>query len=312
MNKEKRLKYNAFCEKAELPVFVRDWYMDDACRDGIWDVIFEEEKGEVIAVWPYFLKRKYGFVYMAMPPFVRYLGPFLLPEYNSLKDQHRIFASLESRLPKVHSFNQSFDPSVTNWLPFYWKGYKQNTRYTYRLNIENLETVFQNFEKDIRKKIRKASKQLHITEEGTIDQFYEVHKMTFDRQNIPIRYSKDFFSQHAEALTNNTECKWFFAKDEQEQIHAVSCLVKDGEMAYYHLSGGNPDLRNSGAGILLMWHIIQYAKAKWDVNVFDFEGSMIKGVEQIWHRAGACQVPYFNIQKTNSKLFRILEMIKGR
>jgi lipid II:glycine glycyltransferase (peptidoglycan interpeptide bridge formation enzyme) len=312
MDKAKRSIYKAFCEKAKLPIFVQDWFLDSACKDGVWGFVSEEKKGEVIGVWPYFIKKKYGFSYLAMPPFVRYLGPFLLPEYNNLKDQHRIYESLEKRLPVVHSFNQNFDPSVTNWLPFYWKKYRQSTRYTYRLNIENLGPVFKSFGRDIQRNITKAKEQIEVVEDGTPEQFYEVHKMTFDRQEMGVPYPLEFFLDHFRALKENGNCKLFFAKDGEGQIHAVGCLMKDRDMAYYHISGANPELRKSGAGILLAWYLIQYSKEQWGVNIFDFEGSMIKNVEQVWHRMGGNQVPYFNIQKSNSRLFAFLERLKGR
>lgn len=34
-------------------------------------------------------------------------------------------------LPKFDYFNMNFHYSITNWLPFYWRGFKQTTRYTY-------------------------------------------------------------------------------------------------------------------------------------------------------------------------------------
>jgi lipid II:glycine glycyltransferase (peptidoglycan interpeptide bridge formation enzyme) len=305
-----RKEYNAFCDKAQVPVFARDWFLDTACVGGSWDVVFEEKKGEVIGVMPYFRKKKYGFTYIAMPAFVRYMGPFLLPQYQNLKDQHRIYKNLIACLPKVDSFNQNFEPEVTNWLPFFWENYRQSTRYTYRLDISDTEAVFKGFALDIRRNIKKAKNQVEITDSGTSEEFYAVHKMTFDRQGKAMPYSMGTFKNHIKALEERGLAKMFFARDEQARIHAVSCLMRDGDMAYYHISGGDPALRKSGAGILLVWHIICYAREVWGVKTFDFEGSMIKNVEQVWHRAGAYQVPYFNIRKNNSKVFSLVEQVR--
>ncbi len=303
-------KYNAFCEKAQVPIFVRDWFLDTACMGGKWEVVFEEQKGEVIAALPFFIKKKFGFNYIVMPPFVRYMGPLLLPEYQNLKEQHRIYQNLIAGLPRVDSFNQNFEPGVTNWLPFYWEGYRQSTRYTYRLDISDTESVFNQFALDIRRNIKKAEKRVEITETGTAAEFYRVHKMTFDRQGKGLPYSRKNFINHIRALEERGLAKMFFARDEQGRIHAVSCLMRDGDMAYYHISGGDPALRKSGAGILLVWHIICYAREVWDVRTFDFEGSMIKNVEQVWHRAGAYQVSYFNIRKNNSRMFSLVEQVR--
>ena len=44
---------------------------------------------------------------------------------------------------------------------------------------------------------------------------------------------------------------------------------------------------------------------------FDFEGSMIEGVERSYRAFGAIQTPYFSITKTNSKAFRFLKAIRS-
>lgn len=312
MDKTRRTLYNVFCEKAGVPVFARDWYLDSACKGGRWDVVFEEEEGEVIAALPYFIKKKYGFTYITMPPFVKYMGPFLLTEFENLRDQHRIFDSLESQLPAVDSFNQSFYPTVTNWLPFFWKGYNQNTRYTYRLDISNLETVLENFSTGIRRDVKKGEKLVKITNGGSPEAFYEVLKMTFDHQGEQMHYSKEILIGHLNELEAQNRSVLFFARDAENRIHSVCCLLRDGDLAYYHIAGSDPNLRKSGAGILMVWHVIQYAKEVWGVHTFDFEGSIIKSVERIWHRTGAHQVPFFNVRKNNSRLFGWLEMVKGR
>ncbi|MCB0653367.1 MAG: GNAT family N-acetyltransferase [Saprospiraceae bacterium] len=310
MDKSKRALYNDFCEKAGVPVFARDWYLDSACEGGRWDVVFEEEDGEVIAALPYFIKKKYGFTYITMPPFVKYMGPFLLPEFENLKDQHRIFESLESQLPAVDSFNQSFYPAVTNWLPFFWKGYSQNTRYTYRLDISDLDKVRGNFVQDIRKNIKKGEKLVKIDQEGSPEEFYEVLKMTFDRQGEQMHASREMLVEHLKTLEAQKKSALFFARDQENRIHAVCCLLRDDDLAYYHISGSDPKLRKSGAGIFMVWHVMRYAKEEWGVDTFDFEGSMIKNVEFIWHRTGAYQVPYFNIRGNNSRLFSFVERLK--
>ena len=63
-------------------------------------------------------------------------------------------------MPPVAHFIQDFLPSMTNWLPFYWQNYKQTVRYTYIIRVENLEAVYKNFNKSVRRNISKAEKIL--------------------------------------------------------------------------------------------------------------------------------------------------------
>jgi hypothetical protein len=58
-----------------------------------------------------------------------------------------------------------------------------------------------------------------------------------------------------------------FATDDADRVHAVAYVVWDRHPAYYLLGGGDPALRTSGAGSLLMWEAI--LRARQHTDVFD-------------------------------------------
>ena len=67
MNNKKA--YTRFCKQHPgLPVFAQPWYLDSTCLEGTWNVVLEQSDTEVIAAWPYFLKKKGPFKYITMPP----------------------------------------------------------------------------------------------------------------------------------------------------------------------------------------------------------------------------------------------------
>ncbi|MEJ5363543.1 MAG: hypothetical protein WHS86_00445 [Desulfosoma sp.] len=66
------------------------------------------------------------------------------------------------------------------------------------------------------------------------------------------------------------------------------------------MGGSDPELRNSGAGSLCLWHaIINEPK---HIQVFDFEGSMLEPVERFFRAFGAEQVPYFQVTRVKNVL----------
>jgi hypothetical protein len=75
----------------------------------------------------------------------------------------------------------------------------------------------------------------------------------------------------------------------------VLYVVWDPNAAFHLLSGGDPELRTSGAGSLLMWEAIMRARAVTDV--FDFEGSMLEPVERFFRAFGARQTPYIHVSR---------------
>ena len=90
--------------------------------------------------------------------------------------------------------------------------------------------------------------------------------------------------------------------DANGQLHAAVFIVWQENSAYYLAGGGNPALRQSGAHSLVMWKAMQEIAAFTDH--FDFEGSMIPGVERFFREFGARQTPYFAISKGKLNLWK--------
>jgi len=63
---------------------------------------------------------------------------------------------------------------------------------------------------------------------------------------------------------------------------------------------GDPDYRHSGSATLLVKHAIQYVSQY--TNVFDFEGSMIEGVEKSFRKFGAKQHRFLCIAKDSRNI----------
>lgn len=308
-----RSAYQKFCrEIPNLPIFMEPWYLEAAQEQERWDAVLVWEGDRVMAALPYFVKKQAIFKAIVLPVFVKYLGPVLHPSRRLLKYQHRYYAQLIDQLPRVDCFKQNFHPGVTNWLPFYWAGFQQSTRYTYRLAVEDLESAFSGIAGNKRREINKAGKKLRLVHDLAPEAFYRVNKMSFDRQGISIPYRFDQFYRHHSALVEQEAGKMFFALDEQQNIHSVAYLIWDRQRAYFHLAGDDPTRRKSYAGFWLIWKCIAYTSQTLGLKEFDFEGSMLPDIEPVRRRFGAHQVPYSQIWKYNSSLYQILDLVKNK
>lgn len=308
-----KARYLDFCRTApDVPVFAQAWYLDACADGGTWDVVLAEDAGRVVAALPYFHKQKGPFRYATMPPFVKWLGPYLLPEFRGvLKHEHMLLLELIKQLPPFAAFKQNFHPTATNWLPFYWQQFRQTTYYTYRLNnLHNLPATEAGLNRNVRRNLQKAQQQVRVVHNLGPEQFYKLNKMSFDRQGLPMPYSWVQFARHDAALAAHDARQFFFAVDAQERIHSAAYLIWDQYAAYYHLSGDDPALRESGAGLLLIWEAIRYASEVLGLACFDFEGSMLPAVERVRVQFGAVQTPYFFVWKYNSRAFEFLEKLK--
>jgi len=316
-NKE---KYREFCKKEkDIPIFSKDWWLDSVCGVDNWDVVLVEKGGQIWASWPYLLKKKFIFKISTMPPLTQTLGIYIkYPEgqkyHNKLSWEKEIINELIEKFPKVDFFSQNFHFSFTNWLPFYWKGFCQTTRYTYIIKdliLKTEEDILSNIDSSYRNKIKKASKTIKIKDDLNIDEFYEINKKTFLRQNLNIPYNFNFLKNHDEILKEKNRRKIFYAIDSNGNIHSSLYLTWDDFSSYVHMVGEDPELRKSGAGILLLFESIMFTKKVLKLSEFNFEGSMIENIEIVRRSFGAIQKPYFNISKINSKLLKIGKCFKG-
>lgn len=303
-----RERYRQFAATApDLPLFMQPWYLDAVCQGGVWDAALCEKDGRAVAVLPFFLKKKWGWQYVVMPPLGKFHGPYLLPEYRDLANEHRLYADLIAQLPQgLAAFSQDFHYQVTNWLPFYWKGYRQTTRYSYVLDLSaSEEALHRRIDKSYRQKIVKAQNQVTVTADRPIGELYGLLQKSFDRQELGAPYSFHFLQHLYEKLSSHEACRLFFAVDSASgALHSAALLAWDTQTAYYLVSGDDPALRASGAAVLLKWEAILFVKNTLRLPVFDFEGSMIQALERGRRDFGARQRPYFRVEKEWSPVWK--------
>lgn len=308
-------RYRKLCaEEPGIPIFSRDWWLDSVCGDS-WDVCLAERNGLIVASMPFYFKMKYGFTALSQPKLTQTLGPWLRPserKYAKRLDQEKeLLNELHDSLPRFHYFSQNWHYKNLNWLPFYWNGFQQTTRYTYRLpELESLDLVWSEFRENIRREVRKAQNRFNliVRTDLNLNDFLPLHRQTFERQGASLPYSAELLERLDRGCTDHNARKIFIAEDEMGRRHAGLYIVWDEESAYYLMGGGDPELRSSGATSLCMWEAIKFAATV--TKSFDFEGSMIEPVEKYFRAFGAIQTPYFSISKTPSRLVQAYKSLR--
>jgi hypothetical protein len=68
-------KYREYCRsESSIPVFARDWWLDAVCGEDNWEVALIENNGEILASFPYYIKRKFGINAITMPKLTQNAG----------------------------------------------------------------------------------------------------------------------------------------------------------------------------------------------------------------------------------------------
>lgn len=300
-------------------VFSRSWWLQTVAPDR-WEIHVLRQEGKIVCGLAAARSRARLHERLGMPPLTQVLGALLSPPGSdgyerNLTREMELLEDLVGRLPEVGEFSIQFHPAFTNWLPFYWAGYAQTTRYTYALeDLSDLEAVFSGFAHSKRKNLKRAEQTVRVLEDLEADALYDNHVATLAAQGKRIAYSRDLYRRILEAAGSRGAGKTWYAVDERGRLHAAILVVWDRHSAYYLISSIDPAHRNSGAATLLVRKAIEHVAPL--TRRFDFEGSMIRGVETSFRRFGARQVPYFRISRDRrgalSRAVGFLEGVQGR
>lgn len=315
-NKE---KYRMLCEnEPSIPLFLQYWWMETVCKDKTWNVLLYAENGEITAAMPFLFGKKLWFRYVLQPQLTQYSGIWYKPrnfrtENDRLSYEKKVINSFVEELEKmkISCFQQNFSPRFTNWLPFYWKGFSQTTRYTYQIqDLTDLDAVFAAFDvKHRQKRIRKIDESYTTVFDISPSEFYAFHKEYWQARGKDDLVSEEFVvNLCTRAMERGNGMLVGLAGADGKKV-AMRFVVFDGECAYALLSARRPDSEN-GVSELLFWRILQSLSGK--TRVFDFEGSMDEGIEHSYRLYGAKQVPYLQITKCGSRLFGLLLRMKTK
>jgi len=303
---DNKIAYHHFLKNHNLPIFFQDWWLDATAGSGNWEVLLNFDKNEAItAIWAFSISKRWGNKIITNPILTPFLGVWLnYPKDISVAkkvdfEEHEL-EKLISKLPKVAFIQCGFDVKFTNWQPFYWAGFEQTTYYSYIFEETNdLNNIQKNFKSNLRNHIQKAFKELEIVESEDVQTLFNLVNSTFQRQNKSNPISFEMLNTIYTEANKRQSSKIFFAKNADNQIVGGTLYVYDQQTVYNLISGISKDNIHSGAISLLLWKGIQHANEQH--LAFNFEGSMIKNVNQIYSSFGAKQVPYFLIRKSNNK-----------
>jgi len=309
MNSNKE-KYEIWCEgNNSIPLFYRYAYYQTLFGDN-WDVILDCRGENIVGVMSFVLRSKFGFKKINPELLFPYQGIWINYPDNQknatkISFEKEVITNIINQLPKVAFFNQQFHPSFTNWLPLYWKDYRQTTRYTYIIkDISNLDVVFENFQKNIRRHIRKAEKNISIEPSDNIELAFEMKLETARRKNTSSPIDKNKLLQLYNYCKKNNCGELLIAKDQQNNVHSMFFYVWD-ELSAYCLIGVTDDkYKNESSMNLLYWEAIK--RASTNTKTFNFNGGIIETIETFFRSYGGIQTPYFDISKTNSSLLKAL------
>lgn len=291
-----------------------NWWNEVVQED--WDVVVVSNPEKTIAVWPFYIRKKGIWKFLANAHFTPYTGPYIIyPEgqknHKKIAYEHKIYAELIDQLPSFSDLSQNFHLDFENSLAFLWKGFSDEKRFTYLLDLkQSKDSLWSGFRENNRRQVKKAEKTLSIQSSQDASLVEINLKQSYENQTTPYPEFPSHYFERIVAYLNKYQCgELLSAKDTDGNIHASLLCIWDEQSAYYLIGGSAQAHRNSGAMSLLMWHAIQISKEKGKLY-FNFEGSSIAAIEKYLRGFGGQLTTLSKISKLNSSSLGALKKLK--
>ncbi len=307
---------DVFCEKAEplIGVFAsKKWlsiYAETLTIIGIY-----KDEHQLIGGFYYLNTKKYGFTFIKLPPYTPHCGLFFNSDGKNNSSVNNFSKEIMTEICNYFLNQKSaltvlaFPSNIIDFQPFIWNKYKVIPNYTYRINLESsIENIKSNFDSKNRNAINKAIKEEVIVSENALSkdelfQFFMNSLNTTDANIYEIELKNVFMK-----FADDTNSFSVVAKKENNLLGVVFCVF-DKNTCYYLLGGVEKKSGVQGINNFLVQKSIEKAKDL-GCKTFDFEGSMLKGVEKFFRSFGPELVPYFTINKAKLPLEILLKFKK--
>lgn len=307
---------SVFAEKAEphIGVFAsKEWlsiYGESLVMIGIY-----KDENQIIGGFYYLKTKKFGFDFIKLPPYTPHCGLFFIGESTNQSSKNNF--TKEVVLEVCNHFNElkstltilAFPSNVIDMQPFIWDKYKVIPNYTYRLSLEKtLEEIKSNFESKTRNAINKAVKEgVEISLNSlTRQQVFASLVTNLDSAGANIYYAPLKNILFGFSDESNSFC--YVARKNNEVLGLVFCIY-DKNVCYYLLAAVGKNIGVQGVNNLLVLHCVEKAQ-QLGCKVFDFEGSMLKGVEKFFRSFGPEMFPYYTANKAKFFLEILLKFKK--
>ncbi len=303
MDNIKKQKYEVFCEKNYVPIYSKPWWMDAVCGEENWDVWLYENGSEVLAAMPYFMKERGKYRYITKPPLTQNNG-IIFSYYDNMgliakqNFEEKVIneANLYIENLEIDVYEQQFQYSFTNWLPFFWNRYQAITRYTYVIEeTKDLGIVWEKIYGNRRKKIKKGLKNTEYREDLSEKDFFEENKKIYYKQGLDSPISYELWKRVYKACQIHNAGKIMCRRTPDEIVASISFVVWDEKCVYKLIGGPIPEMANLEAHSAMTWNEIEFAHKQG--LKYDFEGSVIKRISKSFREFGGEPKPYFRIRK---------------
>ena len=296
--------YNAFIKSDHVPIQMTDWWLDAVCGANKWNVLLDT-KNRISYV--YHRIKKKGVSIIENPKLSCYNGFWI--EQGEISSE--MLTGIISNIPPTDLIIQKNHYNIQPLDVFEKNGFKNTIRYSHIIDLaQNIDSIFESFKSNLKSDILKAEASLTSFTSNEVEKAYDLIAGSFSRQALGVPFTKELFYRLDAALESRGLRKIYFAKDDNDHLHACVYVTLYQGKASYIIGGAKAELRASNAQSLLIWEAIKDAK-KQSCNYFDFTGSVMKSIESYFSAFCQQKISIPVLYKPRNKFYEMLLNWKG-
>lgn len=308
--------YRDMCaNRLDVPLFLQPWWLDLVCGGAEhWGVATATNaKGDIVAALAFWYQKFWGFRVAYPPSLTPYAGVWFPSDVPLSSDVRRdLMRELIAQLPKLPYIEMKLLPEIEDWIPFFRVGFRQTTKYTYLLlGLSDLEVVYADFSRNVHRAIKKCTTNLDIRSECDPRTLHRQYLHQIRQTGGTWNFSEATLLRLYEAAMSRGQCHPFSAYTREGVLVCSYLFFSDGQKMYSLVGTAWDEGKQLGAQTGIIWEAIRLA-SQMGLQQFDFEGSMLPGVEEFFRRFGGKQTPCHHLVYTANRWIGLLAAWKGK
>jgi len=279
-------------------------------QDLNFDIVACYKGGKIVGGLAFTWKKKFGlFPIIQIPLKTPFFGPVFVSSNTRYRSKvesqlHTVMNALNDFiLPRFQHFVASFPPAMSDIRPYSWNGFETRVRYTYVGDLASEVPLQENFESDIRRRIKKARELDHevisSNSETCISHAWELEQQSFRRHHFQqFGFAKPEFQSFIETLSEAGLSRVFTMMHEGAPIASVVTMhEKSRGIAYYWQAGASKDHLSTGLTQLLIQEILDYYRSQ-GYSRFDLMGADTDTIARYKSTFNFPLVPMYSVSKS--------------
>ena len=274
-----------------------------------WEGIILRKDGKIQAVMPLSKQKKAIYAISTQPLFSQYWGICFAPigtpnQYKIYSNKQKWAEAILAEIPKELKWvGYGFAPEFDYPLPFHWNGYQLRTRYTYHLDLTVSESeLLSRLKGNTRRDIENLAKEGYVlSEEDSADPLLKLMEENRNSGKTILGPSHEPVCQGLTAFLKDNSLGGVLAlRDSQGKVVAAGLFTTFKEKTTFLVGAVSPNTSHNRAMSYFLWNV--FLRAKKTSSTFDFEGSMVKGIESYFRSFSSKPIPYLFIEKNELPL----------